>query len=252
MDSRHVAFGTFACVAVWSAWKWYRYSCILVADSIASENPVKPVLTRDEVIAIVKECSQRADDIIDTHELALASQRNAEDRSRMADSMPHVLKLDLDEMQAAVFAEHNVVQSDVEVALHFFCSGAGRNRACVDAASQLRKKLGRHLITKQKLLRDTQAAYLHVLELLTPDVLEELVQAAQAGMDFPQVLRQWTTNGMDEYLMSHCGMTSTELLLKGQALIASDAEFAAKFQAVHVEGPNALQQSVGRMIRGGQ
>jgi hypothetical protein len=192
------------------------------------------VLTRDEVIAIVKECSQRADDIIDTHELALASQRNAEDRSRMADSMPHILKLDLDEMQAAVFAEHNVVQSDVEVALHFFCSGAGRNRACVDAASQLRKKLGRHLcvtplllwrsytchcvlcctsimrrITKQKLLRDTQAAYLHVLELLTPDVLEELVQAAQAGMDFPQVLRQWTTNGMDEYLMSHCGMTST-------------------------------------------
>jgi hypothetical protein len=63
----------------------------------------------------------------------------------MSEGIPHALKLDLEEMQEAVFAEHGVTGREAEAAMDYYCNGAGRVRACEDAASKLRKKLGKHL-----------------------------------------------------------------------------------------------------------
>lgn len=104
----------------------------------------KPKLSREALLAVIKECAKRVDAIIETTEAAVLAAAPAE-RARMTEGVAPSLKLDVEEMEEVVFAEQATTASEVATAFEYYTNGAGRNRGIADAASALRRKLGRHL-----------------------------------------------------------------------------------------------------------
>lgn len=104
----------------------------------------KPKLSREALLAVIKECTKRADVLIETTEAALIAASPA-DRPRMTEGIAPSLRVDLEEMQEEVFAAQGTTLAEVNAAFEYFTAGPGRNRAVADAASALRRKLGKHL-----------------------------------------------------------------------------------------------------------
>jgi hypothetical protein len=83
------------------------------------------------------------------------------DRSAMAAVKGAVMVAELEALQADVWARHGVTEKEVVAAYDYYTAGPGRDRRVVDAAASLRKSLGRHLLTKQKILALLKAMFLH-------------------------------------------------------------------------------------------
>ena len=113
--------------------------------SQAQAGSSKPKLSRESLLAVIKECSKRADTLIETTEAALASAASPSDRARMAEGIAPSMKLDIEDMQNEVFAAEATTSAEVNEAFEYFTYGPGRNRGVADAASALRKKIGKHL-----------------------------------------------------------------------------------------------------------
>lgn len=119
--------------------------CAPLQAAQSEDGPAKPKVTRESLVAIIKECTKRADTLIETIEAALSSAVSASERSRMTEGVAAALKLDLEEMQEAVFKANGTTLAEVNASFEYYTNGAGRNRAVADLASALRRKLGRHL-----------------------------------------------------------------------------------------------------------
>jgi hypothetical protein len=63
----------------------------------------------------------------------------------MEEGRAYLLQAELGEIQARAFAARGVTEADVDAAFAFYNSGAGRDRKIIDAASSVRKALGKHL-----------------------------------------------------------------------------------------------------------
>lgn len=184
-------------------------------------------MSRDVLLAVLSDVAARAAELVRLLDTAAdASKAPAAERAALADAMTGVVQADLEVAQEAVFAAHGVRKADVEASYEWHAaSGPGRDRKVVDAASAIRKMVGRHLLTRGKTLSVLREMFEHSIT-QSDAIADAVAAAAQSGGDVMRVMSTAPMGVANSYLQSRMGMTLQELLARAQVLSAGGVEDA--------------------------
>ena len=101
-------------------------------------------MSREVVLKVIAEVSKSAEELIATIEAAMRSLAGPE-KAAAEEARPYTLQADLNSAQAVVFAANGITAEELEFSFTYYNSGPGRDRKIIDAASAVRKMLGKHL-----------------------------------------------------------------------------------------------------------
>jgi hypothetical protein len=158
-----------------------------------------------------------------------------------------------------VFAAHGVAAGDVAAAHDFYTApgGPGYSRKVADAASSVRKALGKHLITKGKVKVLFRDMFLHQCG-HTEELAERLGEVMGrmggpgAGGNPMELLQQLQMAQANEYLVARCGVGAQELMQRAQVLAkaSEDEAFLAEVSEGAREREERKERRRGRCDSG--
>lgn len=155
------------------------------------------------------------------------------DFSASGENAAALLTAELEVIQASVGEAHGLSREQLEFAHEYYTSGPGRDRKVMEAASTIRKALGKHLLTKKRILSLLRDMFVHSCE-RTDDIAEEVVSAAQSGGDVMAVLQRAPMQVANRYLQGRIGLGMQELMSRAQVLGATsgDSEYMEQVRRV--------------------
>ena len=189
------------------------------------------------------------------------SQLSMAEQGRLAENVQALLQAELEAGDAAVFAAHGVTRAEVEQAHEWFCrpGGAGRSRKIVDAASAVRKQLGRHLLTKRRILAALRDMFVHSCA-SAGAIAAKVVAAAEARQDVMRIMQTEPMEIANAFLQGRVGCGMQELIQRAQIMAATsgDEAYMEELEQLMENGQRAVQQALqanpqmAEMFGGGQ
>lgn len=196
----------------------------------------KPAVSKETMLAILYDVAKRAEEAVNNVDKATTGPAykgmSMAERGALQENAQALLQAELEAIQAAVFEAHKVSKEDVEFAHEFYNSGPGRDRKIVDAASAVRKSIGKHLLTKRKILSVVRDMFMHQCA-HTDEIADQIVAAAESGGDVMRVIQTAPINAANAYLNSRVGMGLQDVVQRGQlmAMTTNDEAFVKQVRA---------------------
>ena len=213
-----------------------------------------PRLSEEALLSILAATSLRAGEavrVIDRASAVLSAERGSPlsmaEQGRLAENVQALLQAELEAGDAAVFAAQGASRAEVEEALEWFSrpGGVGRSRKVVDAASAVRKQLGRHLLTKRRILAALRDMFLHSCA-SAGAIADKVVAAAEAGGDVMRIMQTEPMEIANAFLQARVGCGMQELIQRAQIMAATtdDEAYLAQIEQLMENGQRAVQQAL--------
>lgn len=237
---------------------------MLQAEDRAASS-TKPKVEKATLIALLRETATEVKAALALLDEAARLKTDAkEGAAPVRSGVPHLLRIEMREIEARLLAKHGVSREDVDAAMAYYAPNTAgaltvptNDREVADAALSVKTAVGAVLLTKSAVLHAMSDAFAE--QELSADELVETVMRATGGSfdpDNPMVNNLMQQVGMsyaDRASKRACGVGFTKLMEYLQREAPKDPALAKAAEAVMNEGQarfnaalnNALQARLG-------